>query len=287
MQTTISNNSDYQRIEAAILYIQANFHRQPELEEIAAAVNLSPFHFQRMFSSWAGVSPKKFGRYLTISYAKALLRENSATVFDAAFEVGLSGSGRLHEMFVTLEGMTPGEYKNGGADLAIDTGFYETAFGAVLVGSTHKGICWLSFCTGTFDDSMKELVTEFPNAQFRQLEVAVHQQALAFFNKHNDPANVHLHLKGTPFQLKVWEALLKIPSGDLSTYKSLAGSAGATNASRAVGTAIGQNPVAYIIPCHRVIRSTGEWGQYRWGAARKTGLIGWEAAQRNASHEKD
>jgi AraC family transcriptional regulator of adaptative response/methylated-DNA-[protein]-cysteine methyltransferase len=230
-----------------------------------------------MFSDWAGVSPKKFLQYISLSYAKNILKEKQASLFEAAFETGLSGTSRLHDLFMKIEGMTPGEYKNGGELLRINYSFSETPFGNVIIASTKKGICYLAF----YDDknqAFEKLHAIFPYAAYEQLTDIQQVNALSFFSKNwDDAAMLKLHLKGTPFQVKVWEALLKIPMGKLSTYSAIAGSINNVKASRAVGTAVGDNPVAFLIPCHRVIRSTGEFGNYHWGSVRKTAMIGWEA----------
>lgn len=270
---------NFNRIAEAIEYLTQNFKEQPALEEVARKVHLSPFHFQRLFSEWAGVSPKKFLQFLTVGYAKNLLKEKGATLFDAAFETGLSGTGRLHDLFIKIEGMTPGEYKNGGAALSINYSYAESPFGNILVASTSKGICHMAFA----DDeqlALQKLQHHFPNASYKQMVDLIQQNALHIFaNDWSKLDQVKLHLKGTGFQLKVWETLLKIPVGGLSTYRSIAEKINNPNALRAVGSAIGQNPVAFIIPCHRVIQSTGTFGNYHWGPTRKTAMIGWEAAR--------
>ena len=271
--------TDYERIKKAIEFIHANFQQQPDLDAVAKEVFLSPFHFQRLFKDWAGVSPKKFLQYISLQHAKKLLQEH--TVSDAAYETGLSGSSRLHDLFISIEGMTPGEYKNGGEQLNINYSFAESPFGNIIVASTPKGICHLAFADDE-KEALKQLQVQFPNAKFRQMVDTIQQNALFIFTQDwKDLSKIKLHLKGTPFQLKVWEALLKIPMGDVSTYSGIANSINNPNASRAVGTAIGDNPVAFIIPCHRVIRSTGEFGQYHWGSVRKTAMIGWEVAKTN------
>jgi AraC family transcriptional regulator of adaptative response/methylated-DNA-[protein]-cysteine methyltransferase len=272
---------NYQRIEQAINYIRLNFKDQPNLDEVAEKVNLSPFHFQRLFTDWAGISPKKFLQYLSLDYAKSLLKERQATLFDAAFETGLSGTGRLHDLFINIEGMTPAEYKNGGKALAINYSFAETPFGHIIVASTSKGVCFMAFADDR-DVAFGELLKAFPNAAYTQVVDAIQQEALFIFKKDwSLLSNIKLHLKGTSFQLKVWEALLNIPVGGLSTYAGIANAIEQPTASRAVGSAVGDNPVAFLIPCHRVIKSTGEFGQYHWGAARKSAMIGWEAAKIN------
>ena len=270
---------DFNRVAEAIQYIQTNFKNQPGLEEVAETVHLSPFHFQRIFTEWAGTSPKKFLQYISLTYAKKLLKENQATLFQASMETGLSGSSRLHDLFVTIEGMTPGEYKNGGENLEINFSFAECPFGNLLVASTSKGICHMAFAeeeAGAFET----LKNKFPYASYRQEIDHAQQNALSIF-KHGwtDMAGVKLHLKGTGFQLKVWETLLKIPLGKLSTYGDISKQIEIPGASRAVGSAIGANPVAFLIPCHRVIQSSGVVGGYHWGSIRKTAMIGWEAAQ--------
>jgi AraC family transcriptional regulator, regulatory protein of adaptative response / methylated-DNA-[protein]-cysteine methyltransferase len=271
--------NNYQRIQRAIEYISHNFQQQqPDLDEVARQVHISPFHFQRMFTEWAGVSPKKFLQYISVQHAKQLLQQNNSLA-DVSFETGLSGTSRLHDLFITIEGMTPGEYKNGGEALHINYSFAENPFGNIIVASTAKGICHLAFA----DDEQKALVELdklFPNASFKQVVDAIQQNALFIFTQDwKNLSQIKLHLKGTAFQLKVWEALLKIPLGGLSTYAGIASAVDNANASRAVGSAVGDNPVAFLIPCHRVIKSTGAFGQYHWGSTRKTAMIGWEAAQ--------
>ncbi len=269
--------TDYERIKKAIEFIQANFQQQPDLDAVAKEVYLSPFHFQRLFKDWAGVSPKKFLQYISLQHAKKLLADH--TVTDTAYETGLSGSSRLHDLFINIEGMTPGEYKNGGEQLSINYSFAETPFGNIIVASTSKGICHLAFADDE-KEAFKKLQTQFPNATFKQVVDTIQQNALFIFTQDwKDLSKIKLHLKGTAFQIKVWEALLKIPMGDVSTYSSIANQLENPGASRAVGTAIGDNPVAFLIPCHRVIRSTGEFGQYHWGSVRKTAMLGWEAAK--------
>jgi len=270
---------DYKRIAEAIEFLRLNYKRQPTLEEAAEHVNLSPFHFQRMFTDWAGVSPKQFLQYLSIEHAKSILKDKQVSLFDTAFKTGLSGTGRLHDLFIKIEGMTPGEYKNGGEQLHINYSFAESPFGTILVASTTKGICYMAFADGNDDEAIAELKSKFPNAHYTQFLDAIQQNALFIFSQDwSKLSDIKLHLKGTPFQLKVWETLLKVPVGGLTTYGSLAGDLQNPNASRAVGSAVGDNPVAFLIPCHRVIRSTGETGQYHWGSQRKGAMLGWEAA---------
>lgn len=275
--------TDFERIKKAIEYIQANFQQQPDLDAVAKEVYLSPFHFQRLFKKWAGVSPKKFLQYISLQHAKKLLSDH--TVMDAAYETGLSGSSRLHDLFISIEGMTPGEYKNGGEQLNINYSFAESPFGNIIVASTTKGICHLAFADDE-SEALQQLKLQFPNATFKQVVDTIQQNALFIFTQDwKNLSKIKLHLKATPFQVKVWEALLKIPMGDLSTYSSIAQQIANPAASRAVGTAIGDNPVAFLIPCHRVIRSTGEFGQYHWGNTRKTAMIGWEASKTNPADQ--
>ena len=277
MLTQVETN--YSRIAEAIGYIQDNFKSQPRLDEVAQKIALSPFHFQKMFTEWAGVSPKKFLQYLTVEYAKKMLKDNHASLFDTAIEAGLSGTGRPHDLFVNIEGMTPGEYKNGGENLSINYSFAESPFGNILVASTPKGICYMAFAD-EHDEALRILKNKFPNATYTQMVDLAQQDALFIFTHDWSRLNkVKLHLKGTEFQLKVWETLLKIPMGQLTTYGNVARQIQAPNSSRAVGTAIGDNPVAFLIPCHRIIQSTGVFGGYHWGSIRKTAIIGWEAAQ--------
>lgn len=270
---------DYNRIAEAINYFRENFKAQPKLEDVAEHVHLSPFHFQRMFKEWAGVTPKQFLQYLSVEHAKEILKQSDSNLSDTAFETGLSGTSRLYDLFIKIEGMTPGEYKNGGAALRINYSFADTPFGKVIVASTQKGICHMAFVDEGEEKVLEQLKENYPNAAYSQVVDMIQQNALFIFTQdwsHLD--EIKLHLKGTDFQIKVWETLLKVPPGGLTTYSVLAKKAGRENASRAVGTAVGNNPVAFLIPCHRVIKSTGEIGQYHWGSTRKNAMIGWEAA---------
>ena len=274
----------YRQIEKAIGYIVKNFKQQPKLETIAAAMHISPAHFQRLFTAWAGTSPKKFLQYISVEHAKTLLREEKTSLFDATEETGLSSTSRLHDLFINIEGMTPAEYKKGGLNLMINYSFSKSLFGDIIIASTAKGICHLAF----FEDkntAVTSLKTLFPNALFKEKTTAMQKNALTLFSK--QPVNlpeIKLHLKGTDFQLKVWKSLLNIPQGELSTYKKIAKNIGNQKAARAVGTAIGKNPIAYLIPCHRVIKTSGKFDGYRWGTIRKTAIIGWEQTQKE--HKK-
>lgn len=270
---------NYNRIAVAIEYIKNNFKEQPTLDRVAEQVHLSPFHFQRLFSEWAGTTPKKFLQYISLEHAKKLLKEEQATLFDTAFDTGLSGTARLHDLFINIEGMTPAEYKNNGKNLLVNYSFAESTFGNLIVASTHKGICYMAFNDDKIE-ALNGLKQKFKNATFQQKLDLIQQNALFIF--HNDWSKlpeIKLHLKGTDFQLKVWETVLKIPLGKLSTYGNIAKQMGNPNASRAIGTAIGSNPVAFLIPCHRVIRSSGNIGAYMWGNTRKAAIIGWESAK--------
>ena len=268
---------DYQRIEQAIRFIRENFQDQPDLDEIARQIHLSPFHFQRLFKEWAGVSPKKFLQFTSIEYAKQLLHQQK-TLATVSFETGLSGTSRLHDLFIQIEGMTPGEYQQGGKNLHIYYSHAETVFGNILIASTEKGICHISFVQETSD--LTALINRFPAALLEQKTDLHQQEALKMFRDDwSDLDKVKLHLKGTPFQIKVWNALLQIPMGSLKSYLEIANEIGDSKASRAVGTAIGNNPIAYIIPCHRVITSSGNLGGYHWGIDRKSAIIGWESAK--------
>ena len=271
---------NYTRIAEAIDFYKLHFKQQPSLEEAAEHVHISPFHFQRMFKEWAGVTPKQFLQYLSLEHAKPMLKETQATLFDTAVETGLSGPGRLHDLFIKVEGMTPGEYKNGGEQLHINYSFAESPFGTLIVGSTHKGICYMAFADSGQEPALLELKKSFPNAEFQQLTDKIQQDALFIFNQDwSKLGDIKLHLKGTAFQIKVWETLLKIPMGGVSTYTGIAEKLNNAKASRAVGSAVASNPVAFLIPCHRVIKANGEIGQYHWGTTRKTAMLGWEAAK--------
>lgn len=273
------NNINYERVAEAIGYIRAHFREQPNLDALAAKVHLSPFHFQRLFTEWAGISPKKFLQYISVAYAKDILKNTRASIFDAASETGLSSAGRLHDLFINIEGMTPGEYKNGGENLHIHYSFAESPFGKLLVASTPKGICHMAFSEDAAE-ALAVLNKQFPRAHFEQMTDLFQQNALYIFTQDwQKIKQIKLHLKGSDFQLKVWETLLKIPLGALSSYGDIATQIRRPQASRAVGTAIGSNPVAYLIPCHRVIKTEGKIGEYHWGSVRKTAIIGWEAAQ--------
>lgn len=271
---TLCAMSQYEIVEAAISYIAENFRTQPDLSEVAAHVRLSPFHLVRVFKKWAGVTPKKFLQYVSLGYAKSLLREKRP-LLDVSYETGFSGTGRLHDLFVTIEAMTPGEYKNRGEGLRIKYDFPETPFGQAIVASTGKGICFLSFIKSR-EEGVRELTAEYPQATLVHASDTKQKDALRSFGKGRRQP-VRLHIKGTSFQLKVWAALLRIPEGTAATYSEVARAIGHPGADRAVGSAVSKNPVVFIIPCHRVIRATGLFGEYGGGRMRKRAMLGWEA----------
>ncbi len=271
-------NRDYQRIENAISYLVENASHQPSLKDVASSADLSPHHFQRIFTEWAGVSPKTFLRYLTLQSSKKALT-NEATLFDAANEASLSGTGRLHDHFVTIEGMRPDEYKNSGRPLTIRYSVHESPFGDVMVASTSRGICKISFLDGNRKPE-DLLIDQFPNAGIKEHAVPEHDEALQLFNNGaTDVQSVRLHVKGTPFQITVWDTLLRIPEGDLRSCSDVAKEIKNPKAVRAVGSAVGKNPVAFFIPCHRIVPVNGKFGNYRWGIERKVAMIGWEAVR--------
>lgn len=269
---------DYLRIEKAIHFICDNFTAQPSLDEIAAAVNMSAFHFQKMFQQWAGISPKKFVQYMSLEHAKGLLKARKS-LSEVAFNTGLSGTSRLHDLFVSIEGMTPGEFKNGGVALPIYYAFASSPFGALIVAATDKGVCHLSF-EAEPKRALAFLQQRFPNASLQHKLTQHQQNALQLFQQDwGQLEQIKLHLHGTQFQLKVWESLLKIPLGGLNTYRDIAQALDNPKAYRAVGSAIGRNPIAFIIPCHRVIQNSGQIGGYAWGTVKKRAIIGWESAK--------
>lgn len=280
MERVSQKQYEYEKVADAIHLLGQNWKSQPSLGEIAEQVHMSPFHFQRMFTEWAGVSPKKFLQYLTVSYTKRRLQERKdSSLIATAEEAGLSSSSRLHDLFMSIEGMTPGEYKNGGAQLRIRYSVQKSQFGEFLVASTEKGICHLHF----FEDmsnALKEFEHLWPAANIVEDVDHFHEQVIRFFQHGLSlKEKIRLHVCGTNFQIKVWEALLKIPQGSLSSYGHIAYQLQNPKASRAVGSAIASNPVAFLIPCHRVIQQAGNIGEFRWGTVRKKAMIGWEASQ--------
>lgn len=273
---------EYRRVEKALAFIGAHAEEQPELTEIAAAAHLSPHHLQRVFTRWVGVSPKKFLQYLTLDRAKAALNE-AASVLDATYDSGLSSPGRLHDLFVTHEAVTPGEYKQRGAGLEIVWGWAESPFGDCLVMATERGICGVAFALASGRAAtFAEQSAHWPKARFREDRARIAMLARGIFAPERD-RKLHLVLHGTPWQIKVWEALLRIPPGALVSYEHVAATIGRRSAARAVGTAVGDNPIAWLIPCHRVIRKSGLIRDYHWGPERKLAMIGWEAARAEQS----
>jgi AraC family transcriptional regulator of adaptative response/methylated-DNA-[protein]-cysteine methyltransferase len=272
---------DYVLIEQVIYYLEKNASRQPSLGEIAESVHLSEYHFQRLFTRWVGISPKRFLQFITKEHAKQLLARSSS-LLETTYQVGLSSPGRLHDLFITWEAVTPGEYKQRGQGLTIRYGFHATSFGEVLLGSTDRGICNLSFVLPTGRQAAREaLQKNWPKAELVEDPLATQPLAAAIFRRLAQVAGgpLHVYLNGSNFQLKVWEALLRIPSGNVVSYRDVAGYLGQPGASRAVGNALAHNPVAVLIPCHRVIHSLGEFGHYHYGEARKMALLGWEMAK--------
>jgi AraC family transcriptional regulator of adaptative response/methylated-DNA-[protein]-cysteine methyltransferase len=272
-------SEDYARIEQAIRYIEANAARQPELGEIAANLNLSESHFQRLFTRWAGISPKRFLQYLTKENAKLLLAR-STNLLEATYEAGLSSPGRLHDLFIQCEAVTPGEFKSRGAGVDIAYGFHPTPFGECLLALTGRGICFLAFVDGDRESVLDQLKRDWANATLKENPAQTAVFIEQIFASHpgksltpREPRGIALHLRGTNFQIKVWEALLRLPSGQVTSYESLAGQVCTSKAARAVGNAVAHNPVAYLIPCHRVIRKLGGFGNYRYGATRKKALL--------------
>lgn len=271
---------NYERIAKAIEYLSGHFIEQPDLDEVAAQVHLSPFHFQRLFTAWAGVSPKKFLQYLTTSYLKNRLQE-TANLIEAAEWAGLSSQSRVYDLFVNIEAVTPHEFRNAGAGLTIQYGYHDTPFGKCFIAVTPRGVCGLSFV----EEGMEQAALDEFKQRWAFASIVPGQEATAGYVRQIFPdgaspaGKLHLLVQGTNFQVKVWQALLQIPPGAVSTYRQIARSIGHPNASRAVGSAIGHNPVAWLIPCHRVIRQEGIPGEYHWGAVRKKALIGWEMAR--------
>ncbi|MCC7118736.1 MAG: methylated-DNA--[protein]-cysteine S-methyltransferase [Anaerolineales bacterium] len=278
MKLTPPNSSDrniierYQLIEQAIQYIEAHAHQQPKLGEIASAVGLSEYHFQRLFTHWAGISPKRFIQFLTKERAKRLLDE-SKNLLETAHQTGLSSLGRLHDLFVNTEAITPGEYKTRGAGVEIRYGLHATPFGKCLIAMTQRGICNLSFVTHSEGQALDDLSAHWSQAHLIEDAQATAPLISGIFFDRQPATPFKLDLHGTNFQIKVWEALLLIPSGAVATYEQIATQIGKPRAVRAVGTAVGHNPIAYLIPCHRIIRKDGQFGNYFYGSARKKAML--------------
>lgn len=270
---------DYYRIARALSLIDERFLEHPSLNELAAELYMSKYHFQRIFKRWVGISPSQFMQYLTLEYTKGVLDE-SRSLLDAAYSGGLSGPGRLHDLFVTFEAVTPGEYKKHGSNLLIRWGIHDTPFGRCLLGLTDRGICHLEFTEPNTDD-LSYMRQKWPLSRFLrdQDRTAPVIEAVFSYQPENSNQPFHLHIKGTNFQINVWKALLNIPAGRMLSYQDVARICGIPSGVRAVGQAISRNPVSFLIPCHRVISSRGEFHGYRWGLERKMALAGWEASR--------
>jgi AraC family transcriptional regulator of adaptative response/methylated-DNA-[protein]-cysteine methyltransferase len=271
----------YSQIARAIDYLYEHFRAQPSLEEVAAQVNMSAFHFQRIFTEWAGISPKRFLQFLTTDYLKQKIT-GFDNLLDAADAAGLSSQSRVYDLFVNLEAVTPQEYKEKGSGILIEYGFHPTPFGDCIIGATGRGICHLSFLQESNKrTAIEELEAGWENASVRENSLSTERMANAIFNRKKGVENDKLSVlvKGTNFQVKVWDALLKVPYGTVSTYQSLAQHIAQPNALQAVGTAVGANPIAYLIPCHRIIRKNLIIGEYHWGAERKKAMLGWELSK--------
>jgi AraC family transcriptional regulator of adaptative response/methylated-DNA-[protein]-cysteine methyltransferase len=282
MEPFSQSQQDYQRIEQSLHYLETHFKSQPTLQEIADSVHLSEFHFQKLFSRWVGISPKRFLQYVTKEYAKKLL-QSPRSLLDVTFDSGLSSPGRLYDLFVNCEAITPGEYKERGQGLTIHYGFHATPFGECLLAITDRGVCGLRFVKDPKEAMLQLLSQQWPQACIYESG----DRTLPFVNRifgfdHEQRSSpIHLFIKGTNFQIKVWEALIAIPFGAAVTYEDIARHIGNPGAVRAVGTAIGKNPIPFLIPCHRVIRKMGEFGNYGEGPLRKKAILGWEAAKFN------
>lgn len=274
------DNAAYATVAEAIRFLRANAGRQPGLDELAAALGRSPFHVQRLFSAWAGISPKRFLQVVTRDHARRLLAE-SHDLLTTAIDAGLSGPGRLHDLLLACDAVTPGEAAARGAGLTIRCGIAATPFGPALIGDSGRGVCHFDFLDADDDiDPVARLATAWPEATVRADAVRAAELAARIFaaGRQQTPRPLHLLLRGTNFQVKVWEALLRIPEGRLTTYGALANAVGHPGSARAIGGAVGANALAVLIPCHRVIRETGELGGYRWGLERKQALLAWEAS---------
>jgi AraC family transcriptional regulator of adaptative response/methylated-DNA-[protein]-cysteine methyltransferase len=275
-----SENIDFRRIEKAIQFIEENFQNQPSMKEIAEHVALSEFHFNRLFSKWAGTSPQRFMRFLTKEFAKVKLAE-SANILEATFESGLSSSSRLHDLFVSYEAMTPAEFKAKGAGLSVYYGIHETPFGECLIAITERGITDFRF----LEEESKPLIIKEIQQDFEKAKLIFDNNLTKpfieqiFYENSNANEPIKVLMRGTNFQIKVWEALLQIPFGQMLSYETIANAIGKPTAQRAVGTAIGSNRLGYIIPCHRVLQKVGGIGGYRWGTTRKKAILGWEMAK--------
>jgi AraC family transcriptional regulator, regulatory protein of adaptative response / methylated-DNA-[protein]-cysteine methyltransferase len=270
----------YGVVEEVIRFLVASYKRQPTLEEIAAHVHMSPFHLQRTFKEWAGISPKKFVQYLTLEALKGEIHQ-TGNMIAAADRVGLSSQSRVYDLFISMEAVTPGEFKTRGRGMTIEYGIHHSPFGNCFVAVTQRGICKMGFIDGQVQQILDELQQQWGLAVIKQNQESTFPLIRQIFYTHRNDVPFHLLVRGTDFQVRVWEALLKIPFGQLASYQTIAQAAGMPKATRAVGTAIANNPVAFLIPCHRVIRSEGVIGNYHWGPSRKAAMIGWEKAMKS------
>jgi len=290
-QQEATKRTDYDLVAEAITFLESNYQKQPALDDVAAHLHLSPFYLQRLFTRWAGVSPKRFVQYLTASHAKTLLA-NAHTVLEATYESGLSSPGRLHDLLIATEAVTPGEFKRQGEGITITYGRYTTPFGDALIALTTRGICALSFideevATRNWQCARNDLQQRWQAATLVEDTAKVAAAAATAFAAHpqQDAPTIQLLLKGSNFQLKVWDALLRIPAGAACSYEEVATAIGQPGSARAVGNAIGANPIGYLIPCHRVIRKNGIIEGYHWGATRKKAMLAWETAKREGSQQ--
>lgn len=267
----------YPLIEQALIYIEENFKEQPGLEQIAAYLQISPFHLQRIFKEWVGISPKRFLQFLTIDHARKLLQE-SRSVLEATFESGLSSPGRMHDLFINIDAVTPGEYKAFGSGLLIEYGTFESPFGCCAIAATGRGLCFMGFYNKeNFSEFKTDMMQRYPRAQFKENSNTVKPYFDIIFSAVKGKDKLNIFVQGTNFQIKVWEALLRIPEGAVCSYNDIARIIGQPKASRAVGSAVGANPISYLIPCHRVIQNMGVFGNYHWGSARKKAMLLWES----------
>ncbi len=280
MKTQNDGNQDYERMSKVLTYLDAHQMDHPSLDELSNVVGLSPFHFQRTFKRWAGVTPKQFQSVLSLNHAKAILRESQSSVLDASLDVGLSSSSRLHDLFVTVDSVTPGEYKKMGHGLQVTYGFHESPFGDCLIAGTDRGLCFLGFVRESRSDILTELGLDWPLAELVEDSCKTGQFCKSIFQPSNERTELPLFVKGTSFQVKVWMGLLRLPEHSLISYEGLAESIKEPKAVRAAASAVAHNSISYVIPCHRIIRKMGILGQYRWGANRKRLMVAWEQCRK-------
>lgn len=274
----MNDQINFERVREAIRYLQSNVNQQPRLGDVAQEVHLSEYHFQRIFSEWVGISPKKFLKYLTVESLKKELHQ-TGDLIEISEKVGLTSQSRVHDLFITMESVTPAEYRSGGMGMEIYYGFHDSPFGTCFIAQNHRGICAVSFVETDRESVLNEFAGKWVNARLIEHPESSQKVAEKMFDLENPERKFHLLLKGTPFQIKVWEALLRIPLGMVTSYYSVARTIEHPKATRAVGTAIGSNPISFLIPCHRVIRNEGIIGNYHWGPERKTAMIGWEKSR--------